>query len=478
MSNKWHEERTGMYAVVDDTHLYCKYQGELCSIPHQGIENVRDLFPWLERLNLISAWILPESRLSRQTETFYTSCPEWDCFAYTEYDYQQEGGEVSPGTGENILLSLQGWKKSDKWQPCYYAVFPEYNSSWQPDSDEIALDDCTDPLELYAAIHYLEDQLGVPLKQSPGNVGLHLLKGKVNPRAMFPTVPQGFTDTVTMGHDALWKRLLTLAELAKKYVHCVDKNSAYLSACHDLYMGIGLPILINNPTFTSSQAHIPGVWYVTSIQGSSPFDGIQLPLIASPNTWVWTPSLALLLMMGYEVEIEKAYVWRDYDKVMGSWASHIWNSRQALKHNTPGYKHQIARERAYSEVKVVATRTVGKFKSDYSKDQQYKNGTTDYHPDRWSLILDKTRVRMLLRMYQLWKSGYPAFMVYTDGLYICSDERHPQVHEALRLDSATELGGYKHAYTVRIEDVKPYLSMEKAEMIAAFKSHALQEGER
>jgi len=461
----YHQETTGMIAVVDSDFLYFMRDGKFYRVPHV-MQTAGDVLATLEQYHLLTAWIVPESRLSHQNEAFIHAADRgvWDILVTKEED----------GT----IIALQGYRRSQQWQPSFYVVFPEYHGAWQPDNDEQALDNCTDATELYAALHYLERELGVPLKQSPGAVGLALLKKYVQPAWLAPTVPSDFLDTVTLAPDAIWQRPLTDDEKRMKYIHCIDKNSAYLASAATIHVGVGQPVRIVNPDYSKVDVTMPSVWHVTRIEGASIMDGKLLPVLAREGTWVWGTSMHALHQSGYAVECDEAYVWQSHMPCLQQWAKHVWNARLALKENTPGYRNLDAVRRAYQEIKVIATRAVGRFAMRPHFAQ--KSISTDFHPDWFAEIVDATAVTMKRRMKRLVLAGHHPFLVYTDGLYIVSDERNPHLLPELQLSTANMLGGYKHSYTVRLADVIDVIEQDDSEaaIISQMKKHILSDDEQ
>jgi len=286
-----------------------------------------------------------------------------------------------------------------------------------------------------STIAAIEQQLHIPGKYGPWWTARRLLQEcwKHKPSVLRNTTFD-LRDLPFMGaaRDILWRRPLG-PHMVGRWVHHYDKNSQYLSACRGVRMGIGDPIHMNNRLIVSG---LPGIYHIADFTMMGAFGPVFYPPIIEPDQqWITDDVLRFALEQGYILEVDEAWVFPDYTKVLNRWAGDIWRARLYFKHRNPA---------AYAEMKAIATVGVGSFATSEEKHP----GLDLIHPNWWADVVGKARVNMLANLL---KFGSPV-LIRTDSLWYVS--RDPNYRTAVPgiLDRMTECGGYKYESSFQLTE--------------------------
>lgn len=281
----------------------------------------------------------------------------------------------------------------------------------------------------------IERALGIPLQKSPVYTAKELLrycyrgKERVIRDTSFDLRDLPFGEAA---RDLLFRRELEPWMIGLT-LHHYDKSSAYLSACSSTNTGIGDPVHETE----NVKPGLPGIYRVTI--ENEPWDSI--PIVETDQQWVTNDVLVFALDRGYEFKIHEAWVFLDYDRILGSrdekrnWSRKIWNARTILK--------ELGEMEAYEQVKIIAIVGVGSFATSKEK----YPGLTLIHPNWWADVVGKHRVNMLCNIERYSREASPPVLVYSDGLYFVSSDRNARTAVPGILARVGQLGGYRHEYS-------------------------------
>lgn len=224
--------------------------------------------------------------------------------------------------------------------------------------------------------------------------------------------------------NVLWRRPLE-PYMIGWWVHLLDKNSQYLSACRGVKTGVGDPVHVaHGDDDTFIRPGLPGIYRVTWQRYE--LNEIFPPVIEPTQEWITNDVLEYALSRGYDILIHEAWVFPDYIKVFDKWAERLWNALQATK--------DTDRE-TYGKLKAISHVGPGSF----ATGKQRHAGIDLIHPNWWADIVSKARVNLLCNLETY---GAPV-CIRTDGLYYIT--RDPNIRTAVPgiLDRVGQSGGYK-----------------------------------
>lgn len=474
-------------AVLADDFLYFCPDAKLIK-RKVTVQTPFDILQIAMDVNVHAVWVLPETNLSKN------ATKEW-----CEGDNENWGIKNRQYTNCGHATSIAGYKKKEarsenETGKTITIMFPEWGH-WN-------LDEVTNPITLLGAVSYLEDVLGERIDCQPMTYGRRLMigynennttKGWIQPVNIHKAIPEKIQAV-----DCMWTKKLDESALnamvndGLSWLAVYDKNSQYPGACTGTKLGVGTPVHEMQPTF-DVKSPLTGLYHC-KITGESPegFDGVQLPHPTDGRTegWFLTYTVQLLFELGYTVEIEEAYVWKESHVIMRVWAEKLWNCRSQLQTGNPlcnvtRYKNQAARDAAYQAIKPILNASLGmlasgKHKQDLDKfeavlcnpdatekDRQYATlALSWYRPDWYALIIDRARTLMFRRIKKFQGSGSVLLGVQTDALfYATSTPDHDQALPSM-MDRATLLGGFKRKFKkdIRLEDISEQLTKEKADI--------------
>lgn len=433
-----------MHAVIDDRYLYirCNVDGRRLmrrlEIPYY--EDGIDLFNIARGKGVTHLWVMPDCHLNHKNELFFNCSPAYDCFcAHTDPDELASplsSVRISKSGAGSIIIGLN---VVNRW-------------GWLVQS----------PLDLLSAVQYLEEVLGQPVQWSPHHMGYKILKKMYSDDKHQFWVRESNIDLRELpfsraAQDIIWKRHLWSSDKGL-YIHHIDKNSAYLSACQGVKVGCGSPLHVEG---TPAVCDLPGIYRITVTGDNGPYDGCVLPeLIPTGQKWITSDVLQFAIKEGYTFEVHEAYQFKEGHTLLRPWASALWNARISLK-DVQRFPYAPGRENAQATMKTIALVGVGQFGASRYAHQFLR-------PNWWADVVAKTRVNMFYNLKKLSDIGVKPFLVYCDGLWIVSKESDPNKAIPFLSEKEGQLGGYKHVYTLPATHEMIELSMRlKANMLVS-----------
>ena len=287
------------------------------------------------------------------------------------------------------------------------------------------------PTALLSLIDRMESRLLVPMSGSPTSVGLRFLE-----RMHTQYYDEYFRKDDTVDWESLRKLGLPffawfppVAAPLGFFLHCFDRNSSHTAAAVDESMGIGCPYHQIGGTFNKRQ---PGLWCVT-VRGAINHIDPRLPALFPSNVaWLPTPLIRVCQLIGGTIDVQEAFLWPEGKPVFERWGRSLWQYRQ----ESTGYEREC--------IKKVMNNTIGSMRLG-------DDMAATMRPDWYRTIVGAERAMV---WYKAWRIGqaydvWPC-AAYADALYYLSREQEPgrAVPEILRYQQS--LGGYKHAWTLKV----------------------------
>lgn len=434
--------------VLTDTHLYvCLENGKPARRVIVPPANIGEVFQLALTYHLAAIWIYPGTNISAQAGEAFNVAPEWEL---TRPTY----GE----TKNHPTMFIGGYKKRDlraqgESGETVYVSYPEHNSAWgltKRNETGAWVSRLSSPGALLFTLAYVEDALGFPIQYSPGACGRRVITetNKTRERAAWIAqvdmrkFPICCAENVK---DLSWKRALTPEESAQEWLLAYDKNSQYASACTGARLGSGEPEEISAPIEFSTEKLVAGVWHC-KISGEIPFDGLGLPHPTDGKTegYFWTYTVKLLIELGYTVEIDHAFIWRESHTILRPFAELLWKARAALGFRER-YTVDEARAAAQGLVKDMMNHSIGTLNSR----KFLKDGGKWFRPDWRELLRDNAKYQMFRRILKNYEDGYRLLGAHVDCLFYASQEKD----HTLALPNwlgRKGLGGYKPKYSADI----------------------------
>jgi hypothetical protein len=302
------------------------------------------------------------------------------------------------------------------------------------------------PIDTLATIDYIERSSGIDVQWSFGHMGFNLVK-TLHEKNLERLEDSKFNlhglPFNKAARDVIFKKPLPSGS-AGLYLHHYDKNSAYLSAFRGGKLGLGDPI---HRTEDIDPAY-PGIYRVEVLLAPAPFDGVGLPRIINTE-WVTMDVLNYAVEQGYKVRVQEAWQFVESGRILDKWASRLWGARTLLKNHSADYPYDVARQNAYRTIKDIACIGVGRFASK----KIVGAGFSLSRPNWWADGVGRARQTLCCNLKKLADKGYTPYLVFNDGLFFLSEDSNPQTAVPGILDREGELGGFKHEYTVQVNDV-------------------------
>lgn len=241
------------------------------------------------------------------------------------------------------------------------------------------------------------------------------------------------------------------------YVHCIDKNSDYLSALAGLDLGIGDPVPLTADHIAAIQETEkpnPGLYRI-KVTGQhmdglnhrwhARFDGVSGPslLYGDEETenlqqWVTAPLLKCLFDFGFQIQFLDGWIWNNAKRFLTIPAHGLWQIRKKLK-ETGGL--------AYDSIKLIITSTVGLFGSPHNREKKYTR------PDIPAGTIEYAKARLAYNIAKIMEEkGIWPLACLTDALWYVSTESDPYAALGSILDRPEELGGFKVEYSLLIDE--------------------------
>lgn len=210
-----------------------------------------------------------------------------------------------------------------------------------------------------------------------------------------------------------------------KYLHKVDRNSAYLySSTFDLAYGVGEPM--KDADGSKFDKKLPGVWYCDVCPTEE-----ALPDYPRGTYKLATPILNLMNHLKYDIDIHYGHYFPNSHQLMAQWATFLWNGRQSFSEGS--FERQAIKQMAVSTIGLASY-----------KGYDLEEDTDKRRPDIKCLTVARTYELMyhsILKMRR--QSGKMPFMCYMDALYYESDSSNRDFLAPLTVKER-ELGGFKY----------------------------------
>lgn len=320
-------------------------------------------------------------------------------------------------------------------------------------------------LQAYAeAIEY-------PYSLSASTTGLDLMKAtrwkdRVELFSAEPDLPEPRdggpkpTSDPDLMFDAGWHRKPTDAELQHTYVHAFDRGGSYLAGIAGLELGIGQAT--HYPNGHEFDRKLPGYWRVAMPEPSSwlapnpLFPHSRLERVPQPGELIWTTTdtLALAQDLGYELDVDEAYIWHRHSRVLEGWYGRIRDGLTRVGRGTPDA------DAVRALIKETYVRPIGLMTS-----REFMTGpdgkiADGFAPGRRHLIMGRARANIIRWAFKIGEeTGRWPVAVVKDTLYYTSDESDPTAAwPGPENKLGFGLGQYKPEAKFLLEDMRPYLT--------------------
>jgi hypothetical protein len=384
-------------------------------------------------------WVMADTGVVPDKPFFEAALEEWDLLATWKYPPVKR---LPPGL-QNPLITVVGCKRPRGGQKQIIVIFCASITKWHWLKKDIT------PRQLLLTITYLERALEVPVGSGPSTVGMKLLTKIAQERKHPEWIARPNVDLTSMpwdeaARDLIWERPFSHDEKKKRYLHKIDKNSAYLRACVALQFGVGDPVHEDGSASYSEKR--VGIWRCSVKAPASILE--NLPPVWDGGEWIAGPIIKLLQGQGYEVAIHEGWIFPKQHEVLRAWAEKIWEVRQAFKLGSYEWaRNEQVWGMAYVAVKDVAVATIGLTQSRKFEEASYKQ-----RPDWHCQVVAGNRSTVYYNLLKVFKaSGRVPLLVNMDALYYVSDERDPAAVVPELLGKENSLGGYKAEWKQPLE---------------------------
>jgi len=408
-----------MHGVLTDTQLVIPRRGAFEVAQPQDLGDICAIG---NQYDVNHVWVLPGTWLSGSIDLEFverTSAETWDYF-------------VSKDDTLDRPMFARIWQRGGRGREgrAVWIGFAEYcRFGWE---------DIRDPQVLLDTVSCLEKAVGVPVRWSPGHIGVELIK-KLNEGKRENWVRESTLDLKSLpfnraARDLIWKTVDLGALRKGLYLHQYDKNSSYLAAATGVQLGAGDPVHVE----LVEDATLPGIYKVRFELAESPYTGVVLPAVINTD-WVTPDIISMARTLGYRIDILEAWQFVEKHRTLESWAKALWEARALLREQS-GESAALA----YRVVKQIALIGVGRLAS--KKTSQF------LRPDWWACIVGRARATLFRKIEQLRLAGHVPLLIYNDSVYYLSSDPDPVSAIPGILEKSGSLGGYKHEWTFRVDD--------------------------
>jgi hypothetical protein len=417
------------HAVITDTGIAIVVERKVVHLSlHDDIGNIADAWAVGQQMGISHFWVMPESHFDIDGSAVFEISEDYSVFVMYEDDKTKERP-----------MFARCWKRDTSGSHQIYIGYAfRGRFAW----------DVKGPVDILATIDYIRRLTGMNVAWSPAYMGIEMLTGMFsgtktlqervkNPDTDLHSIP-AFEET--SARDLSWKHG-DLKNILRDglYLHCIDRNSAYLAAMRTVQLGIGEARYVDS-------YHTPtgaGIYHVKYAVGHSEFDGLSLPcIVADRQKWVTQDILAYMMEQGYHVEILEAWVFDKSLSLLANFANKIWGYRDTFNTDIVSYPYEPARLNAYRTMKALATGVGGRFNSTDSK--------TFRHANWWWDIVGFNRRTILSFIKMMSVKGCIPIVAYADNLIFLSAESDINKALAPALVKQHQLGGFKVQYTVQV----------------------------
>jgi hypothetical protein len=422
------------------------------------VTHIVDLWQVGHDIGITHFWIMPDTDIERSGSAFLTARDGYKIFIPGQDELDTENAPKAATCKKGYV---KGTFEIEVNYPAHAGGF-----NWNVKT----------PLDILAAVDYLSTVLETPaITFSPQHIGKDLLKRQYSKTKRLQSYIAPCTvDLQKLPFRKAAPEIFFLHPLTHEQIgqwfHLYDKNSAHPSAAASMTTGTNEPIHVP-PEHAASIAEPkkPGVYRVTFSPDDSPFNGVTLPLIIE-SEWVTLDVLKFARKQGYSVEVQEGYIFEHGYNLFGvkqgdegwskeGWARSLWQARQSLK-DTTKFPHPGGRDNAEYTAKHILNFSISAMKQNINW---------------WADMVGLARAARLANLKK-WvdDSGVYPFYVYADDMSFVTPEPEPEHAIPGILARKTELGGYKHKFSLQItqemiDDCTPFTSLKAQK--AAQKTH-------
>jgi hypothetical protein len=293
------------------------------------------------------------------------------------------------------------------------------------------------------AVDLFEQRVGVPFRSSPSATARALLEAGRGLQAGAAAPPEVAWPREEGRFG--WTRPLTDAEAARPYVQVFDLNGQDLGTAVSLELGTGTPEHRRGPL--AFDRALPGYWLAALPECPDPmlpdpFTGRLTGGAGEGPRWVTTPTLALAVELGFEVEPLEGWLWPEHRRHLRPAAERLRDARAACKADGSPESRAVL-----EVVKLAYTKLLGRLES---TEQGY--GGELLRPDWTAQVVAQSAANLYRRLE---RARWAPFAVNVDAAWFAASSADPaQVAAELGLPldpSGLQLGRFKPAGTAPLE---------------------------
>lgn len=354
--------------------------------------------------------------------------------------------------------------RSDGVYGTVYACYPHYpRFKWV----------ISHPLDILAAIDYLERELKITVQWSPGHISHQLLKLTNSSTGRSKWLRESSVDLFKLPFKEsarpLKRRKPLTIDMVGKWLHCYDKNSAYLACAQGLNAGCGDPVHLDETPVEGVNIKLPGIYRVQLLSGGS-WDFSRLPAITD-REWVTSDILQYMVSEGYQVHILESWQFEEHHQLFREWGKALWDTRARLNPENrecdADFPYAPGRANAYKAVKKIATLGPGRF--------AMEEVSHDFmRPNWWWDFVGRGRVNGLRNLKGFLAASPDIEVQFVDNdamTFLCPEGDYRKAVPGI-LDREGQLGGYKHVWSLELtpEIIRESLMLTDGKLVT-FLSH-------
>lgn len=378
-------------------------------------------------------WIMPTCEFSNVSPLFFESM-------------NSDSWHKSVSAKEDTVMSVTFYRRGTGHYEKERRLFFPGNRQWCSDAHNRGYWLLYTPYDLLDTVMYICKELpDVDIIYGPGSVGLSLFKLLNKHHVLEPIqqqLPLSYIHQAVRDYE--WIRKLMDYELCMMYVHCYDKNGQYNGAASSVSLGNGTPVHVAPDKYNKKST---ALWHyrIRSVDNTE-YNGVTLPCpLDKEKHLASTDLIQTAIDLGVDVEIVEGFLWEESGLYMRKWGETLWHGRSVFSQLSEEYSNNVARINAHYTFKQISNETIGKFRSQYSREL--------FRIDWGILVPQKARATITRTVEKYVKSHkiYPV-VVRLDAIIIVSNEPDPALAVPGILQYKTEQRGYKHSRTVRLDN--------------------------
>lgn len=396
--------------VVKDGNLYVSGAGTRAI---GAISNVADVIRLAQAMKLNSVWLMDVPT---------------DNYAWWRLDSEQYG-------------HVQRWPGEERETPHTAALYSSrgggYNS-WSVFVCDLSrdhrwpasMDETISAQEWAGVVQFAEDTLDMPLRFSPGSVGLRYVRRGLSPEILADKAA-GDELRAVQAIAANWAE--PTIPNKQKFWHVYDRNAAYLASMQSVPLGIGESLYFTDgrrPGKVGARQH---AYLVTKEDRET---ASKFPNVIRSEGWYDGAMIRSVADQVPDFDPQSWQYWPDSRPLLRGFADALWALRVAATARNSRLLLDLAK-RIYTE-------TYGNLNS------QRIGAVTLYRPHWHAAILAESTRRVMADVARWRDVG--AFACSIDAIIVASNESNPDRVLPQAADRKTKIGGYKHSFTVKASD--------------------------